>query len=70
MAHIHHVKPTVTNQKSKQKQGKGFSINELKAAGVSKQQAHQAGLPVDVRRKSQHDQNVQAIKAHAKKPKS
>ena len=70
MVHIHHVKPTITSQKGKRKQGKGFSINELKAAGVSKQQAQQAGLPVDVRRKSSHDENVEAIKAHAKKPKS
>jgi large subunit ribosomal protein L13e len=67
MAHIHHVKPTFTKQNGKQKQGKGFSINELKAAGVSKQQATQAGLPVDVRRKSSHDDNVATIKAHTKK---
>ncbi len=64
---MHHVKPTITSQKGKQKQGKGFSPDELKAAGISKQQAWQAGLPVDVRRKSSHEENVAAIKAHAKK---
>jgi large subunit ribosomal protein L13e len=67
---MHHIKPAVTKKNGKQKKGKGFSLNELKAAGVSRQQARQAGLPVDVRRKSQHDPNVEAIKAHAKKPKS
>jgi large subunit ribosomal protein L13e len=67
---MHHVKPTITSQKGKEKQGKGFSPNELKAAGISKQQAHQAGLPVDMRRKSSHDENVEAIKAHSKKPKA
>jgi ribosomal protein L13E len=67
MAHIHHVKPIFTKRNGKQKHGKGFSINELKAAGVSKQLATQAGLPVDVRRKSSHDDNVATIKAHTKK---
>ena len=67
---MHHIKPTITKQNGKQKPGKGFSINELKAAGISKQQAKQAKLPVDPRRKSQHDENVEAIKAHTKKPKA
>jgi large subunit ribosomal protein L13e len=67
---MHHIKPTIVSQKGKQKQGKGFSINELKAAGISKQQAQQAGLPVDVRRKSEHEENVAAIKAHTKKSKA
>jgi len=67
---MHHVKPLITKQNGKQKQGKGFSPNELKAAGISKQQARQAGLPVDMRRKSSHDENVDAIKAHTKKPKA
>ncbi|MCW3984596.1 MAG: ribosomal protein L13e [Candidatus Bathyarchaeota archaeon] len=67
---MHHIKPTIVSQKGKQKQGKGFSINELKAAGISKQQAQRAGLPVDVRRKSEHEENVAAIKAHAKKSKA
>jgi large subunit ribosomal protein L13e len=70
MAHIHHVKPTVNKKNGKKKQGKGFSPNELKAAGVSKQQAQQAGLPVDMRRKSEHEENVATIKAHAKKTKA
>ncbi len=64
---MHHIKPTIVNQKGKQKAGKGFSPDELKAAGISKQQAQQAGLPVDMRRKSSHDQNVEAIKAHTQK---
>jgi large subunit ribosomal protein L13e len=63
---MHHVKPQIIGQKGKTKQGKGFSPDELKAAGISKQQAKLAGLPVDMRRKTSHDQNVEAIKAHAK----
>jgi ribosomal protein L13E len=67
---MHHIKPTITSQRGKKKTGKGFSPNELKAAGISKQQAKQAGLPVDERRKSEHEENVAAIKAHAKKAKA
>jgi len=67
---MHHVKPTITSPNGKQKQGKGFSPNELKAAGISKQQAYKAGLPVDARRKSLHAENVEAIKAHTKKGKA
>ena len=68
---MHHIKPLITKQNGKQKAGKGFSINELKAAGINKQQAFQAGLPVDVRRRSEHEVNVAAIKAHTtKKPKA
>ncbi len=62
---MHHIKPTITKQNGKQKQGKGFSPNELKQAGITKQQATQLKLPVDMRRKSVHEENVATIKAHA-----
>jgi ribosomal protein L13E len=64
---MHHIRPIITKQNGKKKTGKGFSPDELKAAGIGKQQAWQAGLPVDMRRKSSHDENVAAIKAHTKK---
>jgi large subunit ribosomal protein L13e len=67
---MHHIKATITKQNGKQKVGKGFSLNELKAAGVSKQQARQIGLPIDVKRKSSHDENVATIKSHAEKAKA
>ena len=67
---MHHIQPTFISRKGKQKKGKGFSINELKAAGISKQEARKAGLPVDVRRKSEHEENVAAIKSHVKKTKA
>jgi ribosomal protein L13E len=64
---MHHIKAIIEKPNGKMKPGKGFSVNELKAAGVSRQQAKLAKLPVDMRRKSQHDENVAAIKAHTKK---
>ena len=67
MDHIHQSKPQILKSNGKTKQGKGFSPNELKAAGVSKQQARNAGLAVDMRRKSSHETNVEALKAHVKK---
>ena len=66
---MHHIKATITKQNGKQKPGKGFSLTELKNASVNRQQARQIGLPVDVKRKSAHDENVENIKAYAQKAK-
>lgn len=66
---MHHIKPTITKQNGKQKLGKGFSPDEIKQAGISRQKAKQMGLPVDKKRKSIHDDNVKSLKEHAK-PKS
>jgi large subunit ribosomal protein L13e len=67
---MHHIKPTITKQNGRQSVGKGFSPNELKEAGVNKQQAKQIGLPLDIKRKSTHKENVDCIKAHAEKAKA
>lgn len=66
---MHHIKATITKQNGKRKVGKGFSITELKNASVSKQLARQIGLPIDIKRKSAHDENVETIKVHAQKSK-
>jgi large subunit ribosomal protein L13e len=64
------IKVVITKHNKKQNIGKGFSITELEKAGVNKQQAKQIGLPVDVKRKSAHDQNIATIKEHAEKAKA
>ena len=64
---MHHIKPTITKQNGRQNVGQGFSPNELKEAGVNKQQAQQMRIRVDVKRKSTHKENVDCIKAHAQK---
>ena len=66
---MHHVKAIITKQNGKTSAGKGFSTNELKEAGINRQQAKKLGIRVDIKRKSTHEENVAAIKAHAK-PKS
>ena len=64
------IKVVITKHNKKQNIGKGFSPTELQKAGVNKQQAKQIGLPVDVKRKSAHDENIATIKAHAQKAKA
>ena len=67
---MHHLKIIVTKQNGKQSVGQGFSPNELKEAGVNKQQAKQIGLRVDVKRKSTHKENVDCIKSHSQEAKT
>jgi ribosomal protein L13E len=56
------VRPKVFKGNGKQRYGKGFSSEELKKAGLSLREAVRAGLPVDSRRKTVHEENVQVIK--------
>ena len=67
---MHHLKIIITKQNGRQSLGQGFSPNELKEAGVNKQQAKQIGLRVDVKRKSTHKENVDCIKSHAQQAKT
>ncbi len=67
---MHHIKPIVSKRNGKQKAGQGFSPNELKEAGISKQQAQKMKIRIDMRRKTTHQENVDTIKAHAPKPKA
>jgi len=64
------IKVVITKHNKKQSIGKGFSTTELEKAGVNKQQAKQMGLPVDVKRKSAHDENIACIKEFAEKAKA
>jgi len=67
---MHHIKAVITKHNKKQSTGRGFSPTELAKAGVNKQQARQIGLPVDVKRKTAHDQNIACIKECAEKAKA
>ena len=66
---MHHLKIIITKQNGRQSLGQGFSPNELKEAGVNKQQAKQIGLRIDVKRKSTHKENVDCIKSHSQQSK-
>ena len=67
---MHHIKPKILKQNGKQRNGKGFSSRELKKAGLDKKEARKMGLPVDPRRATAHDENVEAIKAYVEKKKA
>ncbi|MGB9756396.1 MAG: ribosomal protein L13e [Candidatus Bathyarchaeales archaeon] len=57
------LKPKVFKKGGKQRYGKGFSREELKKAGISLKKALKLGIPVDFRRKTTHDENIEAVKA-------
>ena len=63
------ITATVTKRSGRKSTSRGFSLTELKKAGLTKQDAKQMGIPLDVKRKSAHDENVETLKAHAEKAK-
>ena len=67
---MRHIKPKILKPNGKQRNGKGFSPEELKKAGLNPTEASRLGLPADLRRKTAHDENVQAIKAYVEKKKT
>jgi len=48
----------------KQREGRGFSIGELKEAGLSVAEAVKLGVYIDKRRRSTHEYNVKALKEY------
>ena len=67
---MHHIKPKIHRIDGKERDGRGFSLEELKKAGLNRAEAKKLEIPVDERRKTAHDQNVKAIKAHMEKKKA
>jgi ribosomal protein L13E len=67
---MHHIKPKIHRTYGKERNGRGFSLEELKKAGLNKAEAKKLEIPIDKRRKTAHEQNVQKIKSYAKKKKA
>lgn len=42
--------------------GRGFSVGEIEAAGIDAALAKQLSIPIDGRRKSVHEENVESLK--------
>lgn len=55
------ISPMVSRE-DKAREGRGFSLGELKEAGVTAGEAKVRGAPVDARRKSTHEENVEILK--------
>jgi len=67
---MHHIKPKITKQDGKQRVGKGFSPEELGKAGLNPSEAKRLEIPVDKRRSTAHDWNVEVLKAYVQKEKA
>jgi ribosomal protein L13E len=57
------VRPKVFKKGGKQRYGKGFSGDELKKAGLSFKEALKLGIPIDSKRRTAHEENVEVVKA-------
>jgi len=71
-------RPKVSEKRGRRSLGKGYSPGELKKAGLSMSEAVKLHVAVDPRRKTAHEENVEALKtflqerkpvAKTKKPK-
>jgi ribosomal protein L13E len=67
---MHHIKPQIFKQDERKRVGRGFSPGELKKAGLNLQEARRIELPIDFRRHTTHDENVEAIKVFAAQEKA
>ena len=71
------LQPTVL-KKGKTRRGRGFSRAELREAGTDFRQALKSGIPVDPRRKTKYESNIEILQRYLqslgsnkrKKPKS
>lgn len=52
------------HERKETREGRGFSLGELKVAGISLQEAKKLGLRIDKRRRSTHQENVEALKKY------
>jgi large subunit ribosomal protein L13e len=64
------IKPKIAGKGVKQREGRGFSRDELKKAGTSFAQALKLGIPIDRMRRTTHDENVETVKAFLAKAKT
>ncbi len=56
------IKPRVLRKNGKQREGKGFSREELKQAGTNTAEALRLKIPIDMKRKTAHEHNIAALK--------
>jgi ribosomal protein L13E len=64
------IKPKVFKEPDKQRLGKGFSKEELTKAGTSLREAAKMKIPVDPRRRTAHEINIQTAKEFVKAKRS
>lgn len=52
----------IVESKDKIREGKGFSLKELNAVELTAGKAKRMGIPVDTRRKTSHEENIDYLK--------
>jgi len=57
-----HLFPLVLGHGGRPRKGKGFSLGELKEAGIGLDEARRLGIYMDKRRDTVHPENVEALK--------
>jgi large subunit ribosomal protein L13e len=61
------VESIVFKKNGKPRKGKGFSREELRTAGLSFREALKSGVSIDIRRRTIHKENVEAVKSFKSK---
>ena len=59
------LKPVIKHR-GKKREGKGFSLKELKGAKLNRQKAKKLKIPIDVRRKTVLKENIDILKEFIK----
>lgn len=62
------ISPTVFGRKG-QRDGKGFSKAELDEIGITGSEASRLGIPVDKRRSTKYDENIDRLKSYVEEAK-
>ncbi|MGQ4833431.1 MAG: ribosomal protein L13e [Candidatus Asgardarchaeia archaeon] len=63
------IRPIVKKPGSDEtRHGRGFSLGELNAANISVHQAKMLHIPIDRRRRSVHEENINILKEYVKSP--
>jgi ribosomal protein L13E len=60
------IKAKVVKPDGKQRAGKGFSRDEIKKAGSNLTEALKLKVPIDPKRKTVHEENVETLKTFLK----
>ena len=60
------IRPTVQKKNGRMREGKGFSKGELRNVGIDFKQALRLKIPIDLRLKTKHEENVKTLKRHLK----
>jgi large subunit ribosomal protein L13e len=64
------IKPGVyaPTHKKQVREGRGFSLEEIKLAGLTFHEAKRLEIPIDQRRRTAHPKNVETLKEHLQTP--